>query len=262
MKFTLVRNATVIIETDRTRVLMDPYLAAKGESGVYGGPASLGRSPLVDLPWPVENVLFEIDAVLLTHLHEDHFDQRARDLIPRSVPVLCTPPNASALKALGFQRVIELDGSTVWEGLRIEPTVAFHGPEEVLHRMGHVNGYLIRPEGGPTVYFAGDTILTEAVRSIVERTRPEIIVTNSGGAFTGGTVGPIIMDAQQTVDLVRMAPWAECIAIHLDTTDHGTVSRNSLREFVCAGHKDVAHRLHIPDDGQTYDFSESPWRKA
>lgn len=262
MKFTLVRNATAIIETERVRVLMDPYLAAKGESGVYGGPASLGRSPLVDLPWPVEDILFGIDAVLLTHLHEDHFDQRARDLIPRSVPALCAPPNASALKALGFHEIVELEGPSTWGGLLIEPSVAVHGPDEVLHRMGHVNGYLIRPESGPTVYFAGDTILTDAVRSIVERIRPEIIVTNSGGAFTGGTVGPIIMDARQTVELVRLAPWAECVAIHLDTTDHGTVTRNSLREYVRAGHPDIASRLHIPDDGQTYDFSETPWRNA
>jgi L-ascorbate metabolism protein UlaG (beta-lactamase superfamily) len=261
LKFTLIRNATVIIETERVRVLMDPYLAAKGESGVYGGPASLGRSPLVDLPWPAEDILRGIDAVLLTHIHEDHFDKRARELVPHSLPVLCAPENAAALEAFGFEHVIEVGGPVHLADLLIDPTSAAHGPDEVLFRMGHVNGYLLRQEVGPTVYFASDTILTEEVRSIVEHVRPQIIVTNSGGAFTGGTVGPIIMDARQTVELAQLAPWAEFIAIHLDATDHGTVSRSSLREYVEAEHADISHRLHIPHDGQTYDFSTTPWRK-
>lgn len=261
MKFTLIRNATAIIETDCGRVLMDPYLAEKGASGVYGGPASLGRSPLVDLPRPAEDILRNIDAVLLTHLHEDHFDQRARELLSRRLPILCTPPNAKAIRALGFETVIDVAGPTSWAGLEIEPTLAVHGPNEVLDRMGSVNGYLIRSSGAPTVLLAGDTILTDAVKSTVERARPDIIVTNSGGAFTGGTIGPIIMDAQQTAALVRIAPWAECIAIHLDTTDHGRVSRAGLREYFEVEHGDIAHRLHIPADGQTYDFSTFPWRK-
>jgi L-ascorbate metabolism protein UlaG (beta-lactamase superfamily) len=38
--------------------------------------AGIAPNPTVDLPILIEDVLKEIDAVLLTHTHPDHFDKK------------------------------------------------------------------------------------------------------------------------------------------------------------------------------------------
>lgn len=253
MNFTLIRNATVKLEYGDTCLLMDPYLAAKGESYSYG--ATGVRSPIVDLPMSAEAVLAGVDAVLLTHLHVDHFDETARKLVPRDMPLLCTPPHVAELRELGYTNIEVLDGETRWNSLTFLPTPAVHGPEFVLHYMGHVSGYLIRADGEPDVYFTSDTVLCEAVEEVIARERPDFIVTNSGGAFSKGLYGPIIMDAEQTARTAALAPWSTCIAIHLDTTDHGTVTRETLGKHVREHHPELVHRLIIPADGETCALS-------
>jgi L-ascorbate metabolism protein UlaG (beta-lactamase superfamily) len=56
----------------------------------------------VPLPFPAERLVGEIDAVLVTHLHRDHFDEAAERLLPRDIPVFCQPADAKRLGELGF----------------------------------------------------------------------------------------------------------------------------------------------------------------
>ena len=53
----------------------------------------------MELPEPPEAVVARIDAVLLTHLHQDHFDATARQLIGRATPLLCQPEDVETLAA-------------------------------------------------------------------------------------------------------------------------------------------------------------------
>ena len=61
-------------------------------------------------------------------------------------------------------------------------------------------------------------------------------------------------DAEQTVAVCQAAPKAVVIAIHMDTLDHGTVSRANLRTATNAAgiHPD---RFLIPADGECLSFS-------
>lgn len=73
-----IRNATIIIEYAGQRILVDPMLGEKGCMPPF--PMSIRqdhRNPLNDLPIALEDVLKDIDVVLLTHLHEDHIDEKA-----------------------------------------------------------------------------------------------------------------------------------------------------------------------------------------
>lgn len=82
MKITQVRNATQIIEFAGKKFLIDPMLAAKGAwPGFEGTARSNIRNPMVDLPLDISSLL-EVDAVIVTHTHPDHWDQAAADLIP------------------------------------------------------------------------------------------------------------------------------------------------------------------------------------
>ena len=45
------------------------------------------RNPLIDLPEPFEEVIKNIEAIILTHTHLDHWDPVAAKLIPKYIPV-------------------------------------------------------------------------------------------------------------------------------------------------------------------------------
>jgi L-ascorbate metabolism protein UlaG (beta-lactamase superfamily) len=77
MKITQVRNATLLIDYAGTRFLVDPMLAPKGSYPAFEGTANSHlRNPLVELPLPMAQLL-DVDAVIVTHDHLDHWDETA-----------------------------------------------------------------------------------------------------------------------------------------------------------------------------------------
>ncbi len=74
MKITQVRNATLLIHYAGIRFLIDPMLAPKGAYPGFEGMANSHlRNPLVELPLPMVTLL-EVDAVIVTHDHLDHWE--------------------------------------------------------------------------------------------------------------------------------------------------------------------------------------------
>jgi L-ascorbate metabolism protein UlaG (beta-lactamase superfamily) len=43
---------------------------------------------------PVGELLRGVDAVFVSHLHSDHFDAAAQQLLPKDLPILCPAPIA------------------------------------------------------------------------------------------------------------------------------------------------------------------------
>ena len=105
MKITLVRSATLLLETSVGRILVDPMLRPAGSSPPIENTPNAKRNPLVELPFPADDVVDGIDLCIVTHLHSDHFDDAADALLPRDVPILTQPESADALRARGFTRV-------------------------------------------------------------------------------------------------------------------------------------------------------------
>jgi hypothetical protein len=104
----------------------------------------------------------------------------------------------------------------------------------------------------PTIYWAGDTILTDTISELIGRTQPEIIITHSCGAKWGEGV-LIVMDAEQTVAVCRAAPRSVVIATHMESLDHATISRSDLRQYAQA-QGITPEQLRIPLDGETLVF--------
>ena len=80
-----IRNATVRITYGDTTFLVDPMLSKKGSyPGFEQTYRSELRNPLVELPMPVEEVLADVDAVIITHTHLDHWDDAAQQAVRRA----------------------------------------------------------------------------------------------------------------------------------------------------------------------------------
>jgi len=249
MKIQLIRNATMRLEYAGRTILTDPYLAAK-----HTRPSMAGKSPnpLVDLPIPPEQVIAGIELVVLSHLHSDHFDPAAQELLPKDTPILCQPADQGTLKKKGFVHVTPVEVEHTWQGITFTRTAGQHGSGKVLGEMGRVCGYVFQAPGEPGVYWAGDTIWYPAVQEVIERLQPDLILTHSSGAvWDQGTL--IVMDAAQTVEVCHAAPDSTVVAIHMDSLDHGTVTRRDLRaQADTAGVP--ADRLLIPADGEVLSF--------
>jgi L-ascorbate metabolism protein UlaG (beta-lactamase superfamily) len=87
VRLTLIRNATLRLEIAGRRLLVDPMLDDVGARPPVEDTPNPRRNPLVPLPVPAEEVVRDLDAVLVTHLHRDHLDDTAASLLPRNVPV-------------------------------------------------------------------------------------------------------------------------------------------------------------------------------
>jgi len=250
MRLRLLRNATQRLRYAGRELLLDPYFAPR-----HSRPSFAGRSPnpLVDLPCPPEEIMAGAELLIVSHLHSDHFDPEAQRLLPKDLPVLCQPGDEEAIRGHGFTRVTPVDGTLAWHGITLTRTSGQHGtgPAE-LADMGQVSGFVLQASGEPTVYWAGDTILYEPVQEILARFRPDVVVTHSSGALWKGN-GPIVMDAAQTLEVCAALPRAQIVAIHLDSLDHGEVSRADLRaQARAAGISDA--RLLIPEDGESLEL--------
>ncbi len=245
----LIRNATLRIAYAGKCILGDPCLAQKHALPSYGG---ISPNPLVDLPLDKNEAIQGVEAVLISHLHSDHFDPGAKELLPKNLPFFCQPGDEIDIQSAGFQQVTAVRDSVNWEGITITRTAAQHGSGKVLIEMGQASGFILQAPNEPTIYWVGDSIWVDAIAEVIRKFQPEVIITHSGGAVWGeGTL--IIMDAEQTIQVCQSAPQAAVVAVHLEALDHGTTSRSELRA-VADNTGIQPEQLLIPADGELLIF--------
>lgn len=80
---TQIRNATLRLDYAGVRFLIDPMLSDRHSwSGFEGTVNSAERNPLVHLPLPIADII-DVDAVIVTHLHPDHWDEAAQSALSK-----------------------------------------------------------------------------------------------------------------------------------------------------------------------------------
>ena len=258
MELTLIRNATLLLDYAGKRFLIDPVLAEKGAYPGFPGTANAElRNPLVELPLSLERIL-DVDAVIVTHTHLDHWDDAAKKFIPKTMPLFVqNAADAADLRAVGFRDVRVLDRGTGYGDIRLSKTSGRHGSEatcavpEMAARLGEVCGVVFRHAAEKTVYVAGDTVWNRLVRANLKAFAPDIVVVNAGWAQADGH-GAIIMGAEDVLNVHRAAPEASIVATHMEAINHCVLSRAALRTF--AEKKGFADKLLVPGDGESLVF--------
>ena len=162
-------HATTLLKIDSVWVLTDPVLSPR--IGMPLGKRVIGlsrRLPLIDL-----KSLPPIDLVLISHAHFDHLDRptlraltQLRGAHERTRVI--TAPGTTRLIPKGFARVDEVTwDATIEVGpLRVTAIMPRHwGARTFVDHARGVNSYLIRGAGA-SVFFAGDTALTDSFRGL------------------------------------------------------------------------------------------------
>jgi L-ascorbate metabolism protein UlaG (beta-lactamase superfamily) len=237
VRVTLVRNATLILELSGKRILVDPMLDDMGARPPIEKTANPLRNPTVPLPFPAEEVVRGLDAVIVSHRHRDHLDARGEELVPRDVPVFCQPDDEDALRELGLDARSIVD-ALEWDGIRMTRTPARHGSGAIADLLAPVSGFVLND-----LYLAGDTVWYQAVAETIERHEPRVAVVHAGGAeFVEG--GLIVMGVDDVREVVSRVPTV--VAVHMEALNHCFLERNSLRRAVPG--------VLVPEDGETLEL--------
>ena len=252
MKVQLLRNATIILTLNGKTILVDPMLAGKGSYPPIQNTSNTQMNPVINLPISFSKLEYliseEIDAVLLTHLHNDHWDQTARNLLKKDIPVYCQPADLETIRGQGFTDVRSIDNEVTWEGIQIKRTSGQHGTGDIGKKMGNVSGYMIRFEHD-NLYIAGDTIWCPEVQQAIDDDQPDNIVLNGGAArFVSGD--PIVMDTNDIIMVCRYALSAKIYVVHLEAVNHSMETRKQTRGVIAAHH--FEERCFVPEDGDTF----------
>ena len=246
MDVTLLRHATLLVELDGLRLLVDPMLAPAGTAPAVEGTPAQRPNPLVELPEIAEAALDDLDALLVTHLHTDHFDPVAAERLPAELPVLCQPGDEERLRGSGFADVRPVSGTAELGGLTIHRTGGRHGHGELAEAMGPVSGFVLGARDGRRLWIAGDTVWCDEVEAALARFAPAVTVLNAGGArFLEGE--PITMTTDDVARVVRAHPDQAVVAVHMEAVNHCLLTRAALRDELAAQGLEVL----IPADGET-----------
>ncbi|RDX01175.1 MBL fold metallo-hydrolase [Listeria kieliensis] len=253
MNIQLIRNATLVVEYAGKKFLIDPMLSKKGTWAAFqNAPREDQKNPLVELPISIDSIIQDVDAVIVTHLHEDHWDGAAKEALPKEIKIFSqNQEDAEEIQKAGFQNVEVLGENTVFGDIQLFKTKGEHGRGPILELAGHVCGVVFKHSSEKTLYVAGDTVWYDAVQEVIDTHKPEIIVVNAGdNQFLEG--GSLVMNEKDVYEVYKAAPQAKIIAVHMEAVNHWGLSRNNLKAFL--EEKEICDNVFVPNDGENISF--------
>ena len=231
-----IGTATTLIRYGELTILTDPNFLHRGQRAYLGYGLTAKR---LTEPAMAIGQLPPLDAVVLSHLHGDHWDRNAQRDLDRDTMIITTPHAAKRLQWRGFSRAL---GIRTWgsydlirgdDRVRITSMPGRHAPLPVQRLLPPVMGAML--EFGPAVaaprlrvYLSGDSLLIEELREIPQRyTEIDAAVLHLGGTrLPGGLM--VTMDAVQGADLMELLTPRMTIPVHFD--DY-SLFRSPLADF-------------------------------
>jgi len=250
MKIQFIRHATLILHFNNKKILVDPVLSQKGTISAIENVPNKNNNPLVDLQIPIESIV-NCDAVFVTHMHRDHFDDMAIAKLSKNITIFCQPEDESKIKEYGFVNVISIKNSLEWEGIIINRTKGKHGHGIIAKKMAPVSGFIISALNEPNVYLMGDTVWYSYINHVLKKHVPDVVICNCGEAtFSLGKA--ITMNSQDILSICNKLPSAKVVAVHMEAWNHCKLSRKALHDFTISNN--IEKQVFIPEDGDLIIF--------
>jgi L-ascorbate metabolism protein UlaG (beta-lactamase superfamily) len=215
-------NATTLLRLGPFTLLTDPNFLHRGQRAYLGYGLWTKRltEPALQAPQ-----LPALDAILLSHLHDDHWDKIADRSLPKETPVVTTPAAARELAKRGFGQASDL---TDWQSheltrgtdtLRITSVPGVHGPGLLGTLLPPVMGSVLELLRDGAVrwrgYISGDTLFRRDIGQVLERCGPlDVLIPHLGGTKALGFT--VTMDGRQGADLVELLRPPVVVPVHYD----------------------------------------------
>ena len=261
--FQHIRNCTAKITYSGLNILVDPFFTPKGYYPGLEFCATLEekktRLPLVDLPIKIEDILKDLEAIIVTHTHMDHWDEYTAKLIPKFIPIFVqNAGDKKLIESQGFTDIRVLGINTPFKGIKITKTLGQHGSDEILaipkfaEFFGDSMGFVLTAPGQKTVYFAGDTIWHEYVEIAINKFKPDLIVLNAADSRYEGLIGSAIMGPNDVKKCYELCKTAKIIPVHMNNFCHCLYTIEKMKKFVETNN--LQDRVIVPNDGETFKF--------
>jgi L-ascorbate metabolism protein UlaG (beta-lactamase superfamily) len=198
IKFTHIRHALSRIEFGNIRLIIDPMLSEKDILPPIILTKNKFKNPLVPLPFTIEEIIGNCNYVLLTHLHFDHFDTKAAQVIPKEKPVICSKFDKRKLERVRFKNIQAIEKTINIDELSITRYPAVHGSGWVRFLLGRGSSYMVSYKG-LKIFITGDCILNAVLKKRLLDSTPDVVIANGGAAefFFGKPITMTIRDIQQ-----------------------------------------------------------------
>jgi L-ascorbate metabolism protein UlaG (beta-lactamase superfamily) len=233
---TFIGTATTLVRLGGFTVLTDPNFLHRGQRA-YLGKGLWSRRLTEPALSPAQ--LPALDAVVLSHLHGDHWDRVARRELDRSAPVLTTTKAAPRLARQGFST----QGLKTWEDtvlrrdaeqLRVVSLPGIHARGMMGRLLPPVMGSMLEHSVAGAVrrrvYVSGDTLDGDHLNEIRDRfPRIDVAVVHLGG--TRVLAHTVTMDGEQGVRLLRRIGPIAAVPVHFDDYP---IFRSPLADFLTA----------------------------
>jgi L-ascorbate metabolism protein UlaG (beta-lactamase superfamily) len=172
LRVTWLGHSTVLVEIDGAAVLTDPIWSERASPSRWVGPKRLHPPPLA------LDALPHLDAVVISHEHYDHLDERTvKALAARGVPFHVPLGIGAHLRAWGVPeaQIVEHDWwqeAALPNGVRLVATPSRHFSGRLPGRTGALwtSWSIVGPRH--RVFFSGDTGPTESLREVARREGP------------------------------------------------------------------------------------------
>jgi len=245
LKIHHLRNATMVIETEKDVILIDPML---GDQGIMPSFTlfrhKARKNPTVPLPKNSKLILEKVTHCLIIHRHPDHIDNKGvAFLIKKNIPVTCSIKDEKAFKKRGLNVVQSLKywGKQKFLGGTIEGIPAKHGYGFVAKPMGNVMGFYLKLPNQKSIYLSSDTIYTASVDKVLKEYNPDISVLACGAAQFD-LFKQLIMNIDDILKFVKNTS-GKVIANHMEAINQCPLTRKNLKEI-------LINNVLIPEDGE------------
>lgn len=257
---TFIGTATVLLRYAGFTVLTDPNFLHRGDHVHlgYGLKSRRLTNPAIEM-----KDLPPFDIIVLSHLHEDHFDRLVERRLAKGTMIATTSQAAVHLRKKNFYRTYGLE---TWQTLNLEKGTnslsitavpGRHGPGLVASLLPTVMGSLLefRADNGKRtlrIYISGDTLMHKHLREIPKRFPDiDLALLHLGGTKILGLM--VTMNGKQGIQLVNLMNPHEFIPIHYNDYD---VFKSPLEEFQTAvDNARLNSRARYLSCGDTYTFT-------
>lgn len=255
-----IGTATVLLRYAGFTILTDPNFLHQGDHVHlgYGIRSARQTNPALEI-----EQLPPLDFLVLSHMHDDHFDAVAAAKLDKNLPIVTTPHAANDLKQKGFtapQAIKTWESLSITKGdakVRITATPGRHGPGILAAMLPQVMGSIFefQSTAGKTVfrlYITGDTLVYEDLKEIPKRyPNIDLALLHLGGTKVFGIL--VTMDAKQGVQAIQIVAPKLSIPIHYN--DY-TVFKSPLEDFIQAVQDaGLEERVRYLSHGETYQFN-------
>ena len=239
-----IGGPTYVLQLGSFKIITDPMLCSKSDNAfvIKKHPTTGEINAFVKrLVEPTMLDTSNIDVLLISHLHADHFDKEAKETLNKNLTTVAPTANKETLLAWGFYNTTGLKWNDTitfkkdFETIKIIAVKALHAKDEHLNtELGHVNGYIIEYNDGKNtfrVYWTGDTVWFDEIKEYKKFGRINLLIPNMGAVGADGNIGRRGLNAIECMKIIRCLNPILIIPVHHNTFSHYTEPIAVLQEL-------------------------------